>query len=210
MERLNETATIDQARKPPSGLWHSFIGGLSPAPVSLLSLIASILHWYYFVTFLFHWLWLWLGYETDRVLCFCLTFTWPQAGASLLYYCGSIFSWLWKSWTEQCSVVCYPRTIQSMYKSKFTSTTSNIRAALQVPEKIAMHMDDAKQEQKHETVLFPIKNTMTKLMSHVLFISCGPWSCPVSIGRLGLIPARVAFKYLDQSQCPKWDGGKLV
>ena len=121
MERLNETATIDQARKPPSGLWHSFIGGLSPAPVSLLSLIASILHWYYFVTFLFHWLWLWLGYETDRVLCFCLTFTWPQAGASLLYYCGSIFSWLWKSWTEQCSVVCYPRTIQSMYKSKFTS-----------------------------------------------------------------------------------------
>ena len=34
---------------------------------------------------------LWLGYETDMVLCFCLTFTWPQAGASLLYFCGSIF-----------------------------------------------------------------------------------------------------------------------
>ena len=61
-----------------------------------------------------------------------------------------------------------------MYKSKFTSTTSNIRAALQVPEKIAMHMDDAKQEQKHETVLFPIKNTTPTEKAHVLFISCGP------------------------------------
>ena len=107
-----------------------------------------------------------LDYETDLVLCFCLTFTWPQAGASLLYYCGGIFSWLWKSWTEKCSSVCLKNT---MYKSKFTPTiTSNFCAAYKLLKygKIAMHMDDANQEQKYETVLFPIRNTTIKLMSY--------------------------------------------